>query len=69
MVAKQLCFEVTLMICLFFANVSPSSSQSEKFASYIQLLTIVLIGLRKPYTTTEVGAGIEMYNVYCESVQ
>ncbi len=54
-------------LCLFFANILPSSSQSEKLALYIKLLTIVLIGLWKPYTKTEVGADIEMYNIYCKA--
>jgi hypothetical protein len=46
-------------------SVSPSLPQSEKFVQYILLLTIVVIGLRKPCTKIEVGAGIELNYMYC----
>jgi hypothetical protein len=43
----------------------PSLPQSEKLVLYVLLLTIVVIGLQKHYTNTEVGAGLELYHVYC----
>jgi hypothetical protein len=45
-------------------NVSPSLPPIEKLVPYILLPAIVVIDLRKPYTKTEVGTGIEMYDVY-----
>ncbi len=41
-----------------------SSTQWEKLVQYIPLPTIVVIGLRKSYTKMEVGAGLELINVY-----
>ncbi len=45
-------------------SVSPSSPQLEKLIPYILLLTIVVIALRRPYTKTEVGAVLELNDVY-----
>jgi hypothetical protein len=39
------------------------SPQLEKLVPYIPLLTIVVTGLRKPYTETEVGAHLELIDV------
>jgi hypothetical protein len=44
--------------------VSPSSHQPETLVPYILPLIIVVIGLEKTNTNTEVGAGFEMYDVY-----
>ncbi len=51
-------------ILLCTMSVSPSLPQSEKLVPYILLLTIVVIGLQKPYAKTKVGAGLEMNGVY-----
>jgi hypothetical protein len=45
-------------------DIFPSSPQFEKLVLYIKLLTILVIGLRKPYTKMEEGAGLELYDVY-----
>jgi hypothetical protein len=45
-------------------TVLPSSSQLEKLVPYILLPTIVVIGLQKPCTKREVGAGLELIDVY-----
>jgi hypothetical protein len=42
-----------------------SMPQSEKWDPYILFLTIMVIGLRKPYIMKEVDAGLELYDVYC----
>jgi hypothetical protein len=39
-------------------------AQSEMLVSYIPLLTIVVIGPRKPNTKTEVSARLELNDVY-----
>ncbi len=45
-------------------DISPSSPQFEELVLYMKLPTILVIGLQKPYTKTEEGAGLELYDVY-----
>jgi hypothetical protein len=42
----------------------PPRPQLVKLVPYIPLPSIVVIGLRKPYTKTEVGTGLVIYDVY-----
>jgi hypothetical protein len=55
----------TTWICLDFIIiiVSPFLSQSEKLILYIPFPAIVVVSLQKPCTKTEVGAGLELYDV------
>jgi hypothetical protein len=54
-----------MRICLDFIIiiVSPFLSQSEKLTLCIPLPAFGVVSLQKPCTKTEVGAGLELYNV------
>jgi hypothetical protein len=48
----------------FFILILSPLPLSEKLVPHIPLLTVMAIGLQKPYTKKEVGTGLELYGVY-----